>query len=225
MTRAGLSAFGTRQLLREGEKRRPKGLRTKKLADLATPIFTDREIEWFVELQEKHRRGASTNWAAMLNEWNHRVLQLRLDPLTAHLAANVHPKRMGQLAAFEKEAYQVLNQQNSELSGVAQLLQRQVVTHPSPPLTTFPSLIGISDPEGSHAFSGHFKSVNPFQHAAGEHDVSYSSGGHFGLAPMAGMIYQVGPPVGSKRSAELGPPNRGGLGTAKRCRRCTNAEG
>lgn len=223
MARAGPSAFGTRQLLGEGEKRRPKGLRTKNLADLATPIFTDREIEWFVELQEKHRRGASTNWAAMLNDWNCKLLQLRLNPLTAHLVANVHPKRMGQLAAFEKEAYQVLNEQNSELSGIAQLLNQPVDTQSSPHLTTFPSMTGIPDPEGSQALSHQISTANLFQHAVG------NSAGYYGVPSTAGVTYpagQVGPPIlGSKRSSELGPPNRGGLGTAKRCRKCTNAEG
>lgn len=48
--------------------------------------------------------GKSTNWAAMQNDWNCRLLRLGLNSLPAHLVASVHPKWMGQLVAFEKEA-------------------------------------------------------------------------------------------------------------------------
>lgn len=226
LAHAASSAFETRQLLRQGEKRRPKGLRTRKLADLATPILTDAEIEWFVELKEKHARGGSTDWAAMLHDWNRKVLQLRLNPHTAPLAADVHPKQMGQLAAFEKQAYRVLNQQNSELSGLSLDPSQPAVTIP-PTLTPFSPTFGITDHECSHAFFQQPSTANPFEHAAGVDGLRYPYG-HFGAPATVGIYYpayQIAPPVGTKRAAEVGPPNRGGLGTAKRCRICTKAEG
>jgi hypothetical protein len=53
-----------------GRMRSRKGVRKKRLVDLSTPVLSSKEVEWFIKLQSKHRKGQSTDWRAMLNEWN-----------------------------------------------------------------------------------------------------------------------------------------------------------
>lgn len=128
-----------------GRMRSKRGIRRKRLADLSTPVLSAKEVEWFVELQSKHKKGHSTNWAAMLNEWNTTLVQLSLDPRRLHLCQGVMPKSMGQLQKFEKVAFDAINTCNSITSAFARQSQG-VSSGPIPTTSTAPTLMAHSTP-------------------------------------------------------------------------------
>lgn len=105
--------------------------RRKRLADLTCPVLSPTEVDWFVRLQSKHKQGRSTNWQAMLHEWNTTLIQMSLDPHRKHLCTGLTPKAMGQLERFEKDAYDAINRQNSSLSAAAYGNLGHSTSHPS----------------------------------------------------------------------------------------------
>jgi hypothetical protein len=75
-----------------GKMTTKSAIRRKRLADLTCPILSPIEVDWFVRLQSKHKQGRSTNWQAMLHEWDTTLIQMSLDPNKKHLCTSVTHK-------------------------------------------------------------------------------------------------------------------------------------
>jgi hypothetical protein len=188
-----------------------KGVRRKRLVDLSTPVLSSKEVEWFVKLQCKHRKGQSTDWAAMLNEWNATLVQLSLDPNLRHLCQGIMPKSMGQSERFEKVAFDAINTCNSLASAAAhQSLQSSRSNLLSSVI--FPSQIASSQ---THSATSTTLSIP-----------SAAAAAHFQAAPSTQLPHV---PQQQSQTQQLRPtpkgPNRGGLNTPHRCVKCTEASG